>query len=359
MSTREFRKNIKGRGASSDLPNRFLKTAYAAESQDWENYGEDDKPLLRTEFIPDSSKSIVTENNSPDVGFTYSLNAYRGCEHGCAYCYARPTHEYLGFSPGLDFESKIMVKEKAPQLLEEKLMSHSWKPEVIAMSGVTDCYQPIERKLKLTRGCLEVLVKFRNPVLIITKNQLVTRDIDLLAELAHYQAAKVYVSVTSLDDKLAASLEPRTSRPQARLQAIYDLSRVGIPVGVNVAPVIPGLTDHEMPAILKAAAEAGAVSAGFTPVRLPLAVLPIFTEWLEVHRPERKEKVLEMIREIRGGKLNDSDFGSRMRGEGPVAENMRQMFKLYSRKFGLNERNYSLTAEHFRRPTDQLSFFDD
>jgi DNA repair photolyase len=354
---REFRKNIKGRGASSQQANRFEKSHTELEPQDWENYQEEEKPLLRTEFINDSSKSILTENKSPDIGFRFSINAYRGCEHGCAYCYARPTHEYLGFSPGLDFESKIMVKENAPELLREKLMSKSYEPEAIFLSGVTDCYQPIERKLQLTRRCLEVLLQFKNPVGLITKNALITRDVDLLKEFASFQGAMAFLSITTLDNELCASLEPRTSRPQARLEAIRTLAKAGVPVGVNVAPVIPGLTDHEMPHILKAAKEAGASFAGYTPLRLPLAVAPLFSEWLEVHRPERKEKILSLVRDLRGGQLNDAEFGSRMRGEGPIAQNLQQMFRIYTQKYKLNHKDFRMSAEHFCRPGDQLTLF--
>lgn len=319
------------------------------------------KPLLRTEFLRDHAKTILAENSSPDIGFRFSINPYRGCEHGCAYCYARPTHEYLGYSAGLDFESKILVKEEAPKLLREKFMSKTWEPQVVAMSGNTDCYQPVERKLQLTRRCLAVFSEFRNPLVIITKNQLVTRDIDLLKPLAEANAVRVVVSVTSLDNQLASELEPRTSRPAARLAAIRALSENGISVSVNAAPMIPGLNDHEMPKILEAAAEAGARFAGYTPVRLPLAVTEIFSTWLETHRPLRKEKILNLIRDLRGGALNDSQFGSRMHGKGPVAEQLEQMFKVYTAKYGLNQKREPLSSEHFRRPPevrDQLSFFE-
>lgn len=354
---KEFRKNIKGRGTSLNTDNRFTKNQLRPEVADGEEYELEieERPLLRTEFIRDASKSVVTENDSPDIPFRYSVNPYRGCEHGCAYCYARPTHEYLGYSAGLDFESKILVKEKAPELLREKLMSRSWVGESITFSGNTDCYQPIERKLEITRRCLQVLAEFRNPVGIITKNALVTRDIDILGPMAKLNTALVYISLTTLDNDLCNALEPRTSRPAARLRAVQELSAAGIPVGVNLAPMIPGLNDHEIPALLKAAREAGARFAGFTPLRLPLAVLPIFTEWLEEHRPERKNKVLELIRSVRGGALNDANFGSRMRGQGAVAENLRQMFKIYARKEGLNQDDFELTSEHFSRPGDQLS----
>jgi DNA repair photolyase len=355
--SQEFRKNIKGRGASSNETNRFEKLKYEATPEDFDNYLEEDgKPILKTEVFKDASRTILTENNSPDIGFRFSINAYRGCEHGCAYCYARPTHEYLGYSAGLDFESKIFVKEKAPELLHQALMKKSWEPEPIALSGVTDCYQPLERKYELTRRCLEVLLKFRNPVFMITKNQLVLRDLDILKEMASLDLVMVYVSVTSLDADLLRVLEPRTSHPQSRLRAIEELAKAGVPVGVNVAPLIPGLTDHELPAILKAASDAGAISAGYTPVRLPLSVRPVFEEWLEVHRPLKKEKVLSQIRDIRGGKLNDANFGSRMRGEGVQADQLHQMFKLYTRKYGLNQKKISLSTEHFSRPGDQLGF---
>lgn len=352
----EFRKNIKGRGASSNTDNRFDAQKFVPEpSENEEALTSDEKPLLRTEFIRDFAKSIVTENKSPDIPFRYSVNPYRGCEHGCAYCYARPTHEYLGFSAGLEFESKIMVKMDAAELLRAKLMSPAWTGEYINFSGNTDCYQPVERRLKLTRSCLEVMLQFRNPLVIVTKNALVTRDIDLLASLAQLDAALVVISLTTLDPALCAQLEPRTSRPSARLEAIRKLSEAGIPVSVNVAPVIPGLTDHEMPNILKAAREAGAISAGMTPVRLPLAVAPIFEEWLTVHRPERKEKVLQLIKSMRGGKLNDANFGSRFRGDGAIAANLRQMFDVYARKMGFGRERKPLTSKHFSRPGDQLS----
>lgn len=354
--TREFRKDIRGRGASSNNNSRFDSLQYQAEPQDFDEYLEEGKPRLQTQVLKDTSRTIITGNKSPDIGFRFSINAYRGCEHGCAYCYARPTHEYLGLSAGLDFESKIFVKEQAPELLEKALMAKSWQPEVIGMSGVTDCYQPLEKKFELTRGCLQVLLRFRNPVFIITKNYLITRDIEILKEMAAYQGVGVLVSITTLDPALARDLEPRTSQPAARLKAVEILAKAGIPVSVNVAPVIPGLNDHEMPAILKAAADAGAQGAGYTAVRLPLSVLPVFEEWLDVHRPLNKEKILSAIRDIRGGKLNDANFGSRMRGEGPRAEQMRQMFKLYTRKYKLNQMSMGLSAEHFQRPGDQLTF---
>jgi DNA repair photolyase len=275
-------------------------------------------------------------------------------------CYARPTHEYLGFSAGLDFESRILVKEDLPELLRKELSSPRWKPATVMMSGVTDCYQPAERRLRVTRRCLEVLAEFRNPVGIVTKNHLVTRDLDLLAELASHGAARVNLSITSLDPKLQRVMEPRTATPARRLEAVRKLADAGVPVGVMVAPVIPGLTDHEMPRILEAAAEAGATSAGMVPLRLPYAVAPLFESWLETHFPERKERVLNRIREIRGGRLNDARFGSRMRGEGEYAEQMGRVFHTYRRRFGLDGERAELSTAAFRRPhpRGQTDLFD-
>lgn len=354
----DIRVDHKGRGASSQTLNRFDQYSYEPEAQGWDNYPDHERPLLRTKFVPDASRSILAKNDSPDIGFNYSLNPYRGCEHGCAYCYARPTHEYLGHSAGLDFESIIYMKEKAPELLREAFYKPSWQGDFVMLSGNTDCYQPIERKLQITRRCLEVFAEFRNPVGVITKNALVVRDIDLFQELAKYNAVSVCISITTLDNDLCGVLEPRTSRPQARLEAVAKLAEAEIPVSVNVAPVIAGLNDHEIPRILKAAKDAGARSAGMIPVRLPLAVTPLFEEWLSVHRPEKKEKVLNLIRDVRGGGLNDSQFGSRMRGQGPVADQMHQMFKIYARKYGLDGGYPSVNGGHFRRPPragDQLT----
>ena len=347
---------IHGRGASANPANRFA--ALTIEPDPDERPG-DEVPSLTTKFFRDFTRTIIAHNDSPDVGFESSINPYRGCEHGCIYCYARPTHEYLGFSAGLDFESRIMVKEDAPELLAAELSSPRWQPQVIAMSGVTDPYQPVERRLQLTRRCLAVLARFRNPVGIITKNQLVTRDIDLLGELAAHQAAAVNISVTSLDPKLQRILEPRTSSPRARLDAITQLRQAGVPVGVMVAPIIPGLTDHEVPAILQACATAGAQWAGYTAVRLPLAVAPLFERWLEEHFPDRKEKILGRIRHLRGGeRLNDPRYQSRMRGEGIFAEQISDLFATSCRRAGIGQRPVLSTAA-FRRPNEQLSLFAD
>jgi DNA repair photolyase len=335
------------RGAAGNPPTRFESITFERDA-DW---NPENDPLPRTQFLKDKSDTIITRNDSPDVGFEFTVNPYRGCEHGCVYCYARQTHEYLGFSSGLDFETKIMVKERAAELLRKELSSPKWKPQPLGMSGVTDCYQPIERKLKITRACLEILAQFRNPVNIVTKNNLVTRDIDLLSELAKYNAASVCISLTTLDTELRGVLEPRTSPPAARLSAIRQVASAGIPVGVLVAPIIPGLTDHEIPALLSAAAEAGASFAGYEMLRLPYANKELFERWLEQHFPEKKDKVLSRIRAVRGGKLNDSRFGSRMRGEGIFADQIHQMFEVARRKVGLSNESPTLSAASFRRPS--------
>lgn len=345
---------FRGRGASGNPPNRFELLQYERDLE-----ADPDGPSPTTQFLRDASRTIIARNDSPDVAFDASINPYRGCEHGCPYCYARPNHEYLGFSAGLDFETKIMVKENAPELLRRELGLPRWKPQVLALSGVTDAYQPIERRLQLTRRCLEVLVEFRNPVLIVTKNRLVTRDRDLLAELASHQAAAVFISVTTLDAELAHLLEPRATTPAGRIASISALKEANVPVGCLVAPVIPGLTDHEMPAILKTAAAAGAGFAGYTMLRLPYAVAPIFEQWLERHRPTSKERVLGRVRAMRNGKLNDPQFGSRMRGKGILVEQFRELFHLTCRQLGLNRERMDLSTTAFRRPQGtQRSLFD-
>lgn len=349
---------VQGRGAGLNPANRFDPIAFEWDGDALDAIPPEERPAPKTQFLRDNSQSIIAHNDSPDVGFTDSINPYRGCEHGCIYCYARPTHEYLSFSAGLDFETKIMVKETAPKLLREALMAKKYKPVALNLSGVTDCYQPVERKLRLTRGCLEVLLEFRNPLTIITKNHLVTRDIDLLAQFAKFDGAVVLVSVTTLDHELARKMEPRTSAPKRRLEAIAELAAAGIPAGVMVSPVIPGLTDHEMPAILKAAGEAGAKCAAFTPVRLPGAVAPLFEQWLTDHSPDRKDKILNRIRSIRGGKLNDSNFGSRMRGQGEWSEQLRNMFHVAKRKAGITGGFPELSTAHFRKPPgSQMELF--
>ena len=345
---------LRGRGSNMNPKNRFEAVERVFEPPE----SSDETPSPATQFLPDHSKSIIAYNDSPDVGFDASINPYRGCEHGCIYCYARPTHEYLGFSSGLDFETKIMVKEDAPELLRKELSSPAWKPQLIALSGNTDCYQPVERKKRLTRRCLEVLLEFRNPVVIITKNHLVTRDIDVLSELARYDCVGVTLSLTTLDLHLSSVLEPRASRPARRLAAIRSLADAGNPGGDLQAPMIPALPDAEAPAIAAAAAKAGATFCGYVALRLPFAVKALFDQWLEAHFPEKKDKVLNRLREIRGGKLNDPNFTSRMRGSGIFAEQMAELFQLAQKKSGINQRWPRLTTEHFRQPgRDQLSLF--
>ena len=345
-----------GRGAVSNPTNRFERLQYATDPDADVGLGDDEKSGPRTMFFDDGSKSILSRNDSPDVGFEFSVNPYRGCEHGCIYCYARPTHEYLGFSAGLDFESRIMVKREAPALLRQELMSPRWQPQVIAFSGVTDCYQPIERKLRLTRRCLEVCAEFRNPVGIVTKNHAVTADLDVLRELAGFDGIAVYISIATLDPDLARKMEPRASPPNRRLAAIRELNEAGIPVGILAAPVVPGLTEHEIPELLKAAAEAGARFAGYTLLRLPHAVKDLFSEWLTTHFPGHRDKVLGRIRDLRDGQLNDSDFASRMTGTGPQARQIRQLFRLARERAGIAEASAALSTKSFRRPgtTEQL-----
>jgi DNA repair photolyase len=344
-----------GRGTTANPPNRFEKLSYVPDPE----WAECEAPAPSTEYLRETPRAIISYNESPDIGFEASVNPYRGCEHGCVYCYARPYHEYLGFSSGLDFETKIVAKEGAPALLERELSSARWKPQVLVMCGVTDAYQPVERHLKLTRGCLEVLAEFRNPVVIITKNHLVTRDIDVLKKLAEHQAAGVFISVTTLDSDLARKMEPRASSPARRLAAIEALARSGIPIGVLIGPVIPGLTDHEIPSIIAAAADAGAGYAGKTVLRLPYAVKHLFVEWLERNFPDRKEKVLSRVRSMRGGKLNDPAFGSRMRGEGIFAEQISALFRAACKKAGLHGRSPELSTAAFRPPEGpQLRLFE-
>lgn len=346
--------SIRGRGSSDNPENRFDQV-YLDYDPD-EETGE--KPSPDTKLITDHTKEIISANKSPDIPFNKSINPYRGCEHGCIYCYARPTHEFLGMSAGLDFESRIVVKYEAASLLRQKLEKKSWEPETLVMSGVTDPYQPVESELEITRSCIEVLAECRHPLVIITKNYLVTRDIDLLSELAKYRAVRVALSITTLDGELAGIMEPRTSRPVRRLEAIRRLTAAGIPVSVNVAPVIPGLTDHECVQILEEAQKAGADQAGYTLLRLPYGVKDLFLTWLEQHYPERKQKVVNRMLDIRNGKLNRSEFGERFRGYGQYSDQIHQLFRQTVKKLGLNTGKKALSADHFRRPSgNQLRLF--
>ncbi|MGH7503744.1 MAG: PA0069 family radical SAM protein [Longimicrobiales bacterium] len=350
------RKSVHGRGAADNPKNRFERLAYEPEAEPpWDG----DVPVPLTQLYRDTTRSVIARNDSPDIPFSASVNPYRGCEHGCIYCYARPTHEYLGFSAGLDFETKILVKTDAARLLRRELESPRWVPQVVALSGVTDPYQPIERKLRVTRSVLEILAEFRNPVTIITKNHLVTRDVDLLASLAQDDAVTVNVSITSLNEKLQRVMEPRTSIPKRRLAAVGTLAAAGIPVRVLVAPVIPGLTDHEIPAILAAAAKAGARDASWVMLRLPYGVKDLFEDWLGRHFPERREKVLGRIREVRDGRLNVPEFGVRMRGKGELAAQIGALFQAARKKARLPQDLPALSTAAFRRPAPhgQLGLF--
>ena len=345
----------RGRGAFANTRQRFAEMHV--------DYDEGEAPArIGTKFFRDHSTSVISRNDSPDLPFEASLNPYRGCEHGCAYCYARPTHEYLGYSAGVDFESRIMVKMDAPALLRAELSKPGYKPVKLALSGVTDCYQPVERKLRITRGCLEVLAECRNPVSIVTKNHLVTRDLGLLSDLARFEAAVVMISITTLDSDLARILEPRASAPRQRLEAIRMLREAGVPVGVMSAPIIPGLNDSEIPAILKAAGEAGAEFAGYTVVRLPYSVKEVFAAWLEEHFPGRKGKILGRIEDLQGGTLSHRDFGTRMRGEGVWAEQIADLHRASMKRAGIPEKRAALSTAHFRRPRDpqgQMELFRD
>lgn len=347
--------NIRGRGSAENPANRFEKIDYAPDE---EEISQGISP--KTEYYKDSSRSIIAYNDSPDVGFDAGINPYRGCEHGCIYCYARPTHEYFGLSLGLDFETKIFVKEDAPHLLRKELLSPKWKPQAIALSGNTDPYQPAERHFQLTRECLRVLSEFRNPVAIVTKNYLVTRDIDILKTLSEYNAALVAISVTTLDPNLARAMEPRASQPEYRLKAIQKLSENTIPTMVMIAPVIPGLTDHEIPNIIQRAVDAGAEQVGYIMLRLPYGVKELFQNWLEVHYPNKKNKVLNRILSIRGGKLNSNEFYDRMSGSGIFSEQIRKIFEVACRKAGIEGNKFELSIENFRCPgaSGQLKLFD-
>lgn len=346
----------RGRAAGFNTANPFEPLHF---EEDPSAMDPEDLRQVKTTFFSDNSQSILSRNSSPDIGFDYSINPYRGCEHGCIYCYARPTHEYLGFSAGIDFESKILVKSNAPQLLSKAFESKTWIPQPVCLSGNTDPYQPIERKLMITRQCLEVFLKYQNPVLIISKNHLILRDLDILARLAEKNLVSVTISITSLDNKLIGEMEPRTSRPDVRLKAIETLSAAGIPVGVNVAPLIPGLTDEELPEILERSAAAGARNANYLVVRLPGPVEELFLEWLYRCRPLRAARVHKRITELRDGAMSDSRFGSRHRGQGLWADMLRDLFNLELKKNNLSRKPAGLRTDLFRSPShNQTSLFD-
>lgn len=325
---------IKGRGAQINVHNRFFAQSYEMRD-DFLNYceAEGDDPDNRTQYLEVFPKTIVNRVDSPDVGMGHSMNPYQGCEHGCIYCYARNSHEYWGYSAGLDFERRILVKKNAPQLLEEKLKSRNWTAQTIVMSGNTDCYQPAEKKFGITRKCLELFLKYRHPVAIITKNALIARDLDIVSELARYNLIGVNVSITSLDEKTRQVLEPRTATIKKRLDTVRMLSDNGVPVNVMMAPLIPGINSHEVLGLAKAAADAGARSVGYTVVRLNGAIGEIFSDWIRKAMPDRAEKVLGQIRDCHNGQLNDSRWGERMRGEGNFAQMIRSQVQLARKKF--------------------------
>jgi DNA repair photolyase len=346
---------FKGRGAQVNPHNKFLKDIYVKEHDegidDWE---ETDR---KTSFIFENSKTIVNKVDSPDVGMAYSLNPYQGCEHGCTYCYARNSHQYWGYSAGLEFERKIIVKQDAPALFKKFLEKKGWDASTISLSGNTDCYQPVERRFKLTRQLLEIALEYKQPIGMITKNSLILRDQDILQEMAKLNLCMVYVSINSLNEDLRQMMEPRTTTAKQRLKIVKQLSKAGIPMGVMVAPLIPGLSDHEIPKILKAVAAAGAVKAGYTVVRLNGAIAQIFEDWLRKNFPDRFDKVWHMIQSCHSGNVNDSRFGDRMRGDGNIAKMIRDSFRLHSRLNGLNTNEIILDHSLFKVPSDQMSLF--
>jgi DNA repair photolyase len=347
-----FTAPVRGRGALDNPSGRFERLDLDMEPETYdallESGHEELEQQIRTEVFKDTARSVISLNDSPDLHMEASLNAYRGCEHGCIYCYARPGHEYFGLSAGLDFESKIFVKPDAAKILAEQLSAKSWEPKVIMLSGVTDCYQPLEKKMKLTQSCLKVLRDFRNPGVIVTKNALVTRDIEVFQEMAAYDCISVNLSVTTLDGKLARLMEPRASQPAQRLRAIEALAKANVPVGIMMGPIVPGLTEHEIPSLLKAVSDAGARSAGYTMMRLPYGVKDLFQSWAAKHYPDRAEKILNRLREMHNGKLYDSNWGTRRRGQGVHAEHVAAMFALYRKKYKL-DRGRSLSTAHFNR----------
>ena len=346
----------RGRGATVNMSGRFEQFGRSLFDDGWQ--GLEDLPALRTEVFEETPKTIITRNESPDISFDRSINPYRGCEHGCSYCYARPAHAYMGLSPGLDFESKLFAKPNAAALLRTELSARNYEPRTIALGANTDAYQPIERERRITRGILEVLSEFNHPVGIVTKSALVTRDIDILAPMAKKGLVKVALSVTSLDSKLARAMEPRASTPAKRLAAIEQLAAAGIPTVVMVAPIIPAVNDSEIEAILKTARTAGASEAGYVMLRLPHEVKDVFRDWLQATMPERARKVMSLVQSVSGGKDYDPAFGRRQTGTGPYAWTIGRRFELACQRLGLNLSRVKLSTQHFRRPPqpgEQLS----
>ncbi|MBI3678318.1 MAG: PA0069 family radical SAM protein [Proteobacteria bacterium] len=350
---------LNGRGAVSNASGRFEKQQRVLVDDGW-NVEDDEPPPLKTELMIDSSRTIITRNNSPDISFSQSINPYKGCEHGCIYCFARPTHAYLGLSPGADFESKLFMKPNAAELLRKELSNPAYVPKVIAIGTNTDPYQPTEKRMRIMRSILEVLHEFRHPVGIVTKSALITRDIDILAAMAEQGLAKVALSVTTLDRQLARVMEPRAATPPKRLAAIKTLAEAGIPTAVMFAPVIPALNDEELENVLAQAAAMGAKSAGYVLLRLPLEIKDLFREWLETNVPDRSRHVMSLVRSMRGGKDYDSQWHTRMRGTGPYADMIAQRFRLAVKKLGLNQDSRPLLLSKFKRPLavgSQLALF--
>jgi DNA repair photolyase len=350
---------VRGRGAKSNASGRYNAEQTEEFDDGWTL--DDPKPQqIPTTLTPMKSRTIISRNDSPDIGFDRSINPYVGCSHGCVYCYARPTHAYLGLSPGLDFETKLYFKPEAAQLLERELSKPGYRPAQLQLGANTDPYQPVEKRLRITRAILEVLARFNHPLGVTTKSVLVARDIDILAPMAAANLVVVAVSVTTLDRKLARTMEPRASTPERRIDAIRRLSAAGVPVVVGASPMIPGLNDHEMEAILERAAQAGATGAYYTALRLPLEIKDLFREWLAAERPDRAARVMSLVRQMRGGKDYDAQWGKRMRGEGPIAELMAKRFRLARRRFGLDRAIGPLSLDRFRPPPkagDQLELF--
>ncbi|MDQ0465774.1 DNA repair photolyase [Caulobacter ginsengisoli] len=339
----------RGRGARSNASGRFESHVNEGFDDGWTD--DDAEPVqLQTTVTPEKAKTIISKNDSPDVGFSRSINPYRGCEHGCIYCYARPAHAYMGLSPGLDFESKLFFKPGAARLLEKELAAPRYAPAVIHIGGNTDPYQPQERRLKVTREVIEVLSRFNHPFSIITKSALILRDLDLLAPMAERGLVRVAVSITTLDRALARSMEPRAATPERRVQAVKALSQAGVPVAVMAAPMIPGLNDHELEAILERSAQAGARSAGYVVLRLPREIKDLFKEWLETDHPDRARKVMSLVRQMRGGKDYDAEWGKRMRGDGPIAELLSKRFAVAKKRLGLDTPMPRLETGLFRVP---------
>ena len=340
---------LRGLGAKTNASGRYESQVVEAFDDGWT--AEDEGPAkLATTLQAEKARTILTRNDSPDVGFDRSINPYRGCEHGCIYCYARPAHAYMGLSPGIDFETKLFFKPEAARLLEKELSKPGYRCAPVHIGGNTDPYQPVERQLAITRGVLEVLDRFNHPLSIITKSALIARDADILGSMGRRGLARAYVSITTVDRKLARAMEPRAATPERRFQAVRALADAGCPVGVGFAPVIPGLNDHEMEAVLERAAQAGATSAMFVVLRLPLEIKDLFTEWLEAERPDRAKRVLSLIRQMRGGRDYDSQWGARMVGKGPIAELIARRFDLASARLGLNRGRQPLRLDLFKVP---------